>query len=94
MSDILDKVRKLNWLLQESHSGALSFEEICEILSNLLEANVYALDDAGRVLGVAFKIKEDSSLVSDDETGDWIMPEEYNQEMLKITETKANLHDA
>ncbi len=94
MSDILDKVRKLNWLLQESHSGALSFEEICEVLCDLLESNVYALDYDGKVLGVAFKVKEDSSLVSDEKTGDWIMPEEYNKEMLKITETKANLHDA
>ena len=41
MSDILSKVRKLNWMLQESPTGAFSFNEMCEILSDLLDANVY-----------------------------------------------------
>ena len=41
MEQILTKVRKLNWLLQESTTGAFSFNELCEILSDLMDANVY-----------------------------------------------------
>ena len=42
MSDILAKIRKLNWLLQESPTGAFSFNEMCAILSDLMDANVYS----------------------------------------------------
>ena len=40
MSNLLTKVRKLNWLLQESPTGAFSFDEMCGILSDLMDANV------------------------------------------------------
>ena len=40
MSDILNKVRKLNWLLQESPTGVFSFDEMCVILSDLIDAKV------------------------------------------------------
>ena len=59
MSDILTKVRKLNWLLQESPTGAFSYNEMCEILSNLMDANVYVCNTKGRVIGVSLKIKQD-----------------------------------
>lgn len=34
--DILTKVRKLNWMLQESGSGVFSFNDFCGILSDLM----------------------------------------------------------
>ena len=39
MSDILNKVRKLNWLLQESPTGAFSFNEMCGVLSDLMDSD-------------------------------------------------------
>ena len=91
MSEILSKVRKLNWLLQESPTGAFSFNEMCGILSDMLDANVYVSNVRGKVLGVAYKIKSDSPTVIDDETGDELFPSEYNDEFMKLDETKANL---
>ena len=32
MGDILKKIRKLNWMLQESPTGAFSFNEMCELM--------------------------------------------------------------
>ncbi|MDO4517774.1 MAG: GTP-sensing pleiotropic transcriptional regulator CodY, partial [Bacillota bacterium] len=51
MSNILEKVRKLNWLLQESPTGAFSFSDMCEILSDLMDANVYVCNARGKVIG-------------------------------------------
>lgn len=93
MSDILDKVRKLNWLLQESPTGAFSLDDLCEILSDLLEANVYVLSAEGRAVGVSLKIKKDSNLIVDEETGEKFLPEEYTKQVNKLSETKANLRD-
>ena len=91
MSDILDKVRKLNWMLQESPTGTLSFDDLCEILSDLMEANVYILDINGTMLGVSLKIPKDSNLIFDEKTGQYVLPEEYVPEMNKVEHTRANL---
>ena len=91
MSDILSNVRKLNWLLQESPTGAFSFNEMCGILSDMLDANVYVSNIRGKILGVAYKIKSDSPTIVDSETGDELFPGEYNDEFLKLKETAANL---
>lgn len=91
MSDILNKVRKLNWLLQESPTGAFSFNEMCAVLSDLMDANVYVLNAKGKVIGVNYKIRSDSSAISDPETGMETFPTEYNQELMSVRETMANL---
>ena len=86
MSDILNKVRKLNWLLQESPTGVFSFDEMCVILSDLMDANVYVANARGKVIGVSYKIKSDSPTISDPETGTEAFPGEYNEELLKVSE--------
>lgn len=91
MSDILNKVRKLNWLLQESPTGVFSFDEMCVILSDLMDANVYVANNKGMVIGVSYKIKSDSPTISDPETGTEAFPGEYNEELLKVSSTIANL---
>ncbi|MBQ1288978.1 MAG: hypothetical protein IIY23_02305, partial [Erysipelotrichaceae bacterium] len=68
MSDILTKIRKLNWLFQESPTGAFSFNEMCAILSDLMDANVYVANAKGKVIGVSYKIESDSSTITDTET--------------------------
>lgn len=91
MSDILSNVRKLNWLLQESPTGAFSFSEMCGVLSDMMDANVYVANVRGKILGVAYKVKSDSPTIEDSETGDELFPSEYNEEFLKLDKTAANL---
>ena len=78
MSDILDKVRKLNWLLQESPTGAFTFDDLCEILSDLLEANVYVLDSEGSVVGVSLKLPKETSLEWNEEAERYFLPEDIS----------------
>lgn len=91
MSDILKKVRKLNWLLQESPTGAFSFNEMCGVLSDLMDANVYVANAKGKVIGVNYKIRSDSNTIADPETGTEAFPGEYNEELMRVSETTANL---
>ncbi len=92
MSDqILGKVRKLNWLLRESVSGIFSFSDLCGILSELMDANVYITNKKGKVIGVHYKIKADSVTITDPETGNEQFPNEYNEALLRVTNTLANL---
>ncbi|MCR5481481.1 MAG: GTP-sensing pleiotropic transcriptional regulator CodY [Clostridia bacterium] len=88
---ILAKIRKLNWVLQESPTGAFSFNDLCGILSDLMDANVYITNRRGKVIGVNYKIKNDSPTISDPETGVEKFPNEYNDALMKVVDTKANL---
>jgi transcriptional pleiotropic repressor len=88
---ILEKVRKLNWVLQESSAGAFSYDDLCEILSELMDSNVYIVNFKGSVIGVHYKIQKDSAAVDDPETGEKVLPSEYNKELLKVSETLSNL---
>ncbi len=89
--DMLEKVRKLNWVLQESVSGVFSFNDLCRILSELMDANVYIVNRRGKVIGVHYKIKSDSATITDPETGIEKFPNEYNEALLKVTSTQINL---
>jgi len=90
---ILEKVKKLNWVIQEAPKGDFSFADLSDILSELLTANVYISDTEGKILGVSYTKKEDSSTIIDEETGIEKFPEEYNENFMKITSTAANLQD-
>lgn len=89
--DILSKVRKINWVLQESPKGAFSFDEMCAILRELTNSNVYLANARGKIIGSDFAIEEDSSAVFDEAVGAKVFPEEYNIAMMRILETSANL---
>ncbi len=91
MDNILGRIRKMNWVLQESAKGNFSFNDLCEILSDLMDSNVYIVSLKGKVIGVHYKIVEDSPTVEDTETGIESFPEEYNAELLKVVDTRANL---
>lgn len=88
---LLEKVRKLNWVLQESTTGIFSFEDLCQILSELMDANVYIINNQGTVLAVYYAIKSDSNVIPDTETGTEKLPSGYNNELLKLDSTAVNL---
>ncbi len=89
--DILNNIRKLNWVLQESPKGSFSFEELCSILSEIMDANVYIANIQGKIIAVHYKIKADSAAILDPETGKEKFPNEYNEALLKLKTTAANL---
>ena len=90
MDDFLKKIRKLNWVLSESTTGNLSYEDLSRILLEITEANFYILDNKGKVLGVSYNMAMDSSIILDG-AGTEKVPLEHNQKFLEATETLANL---
>ena len=88
--EFLNKIRRLNWVLSESTTGSLSYQDLSLILSEIINANVYVLDAQGRVLGVAYTDALDTSTF-EDELGFEKVSEEDNAGFLEINETMANL---
>lgn len=92
-NDMLSKVRKLNWLLQEAPKGNFSFHDLCVMLSDLMDANVYLSNAKGKILGVSYKVEADKNTIKDQITGTDFFREDYNVELMKIQETRTNLQD-
>ncbi len=88
---LLDKTRKLNKILQQSGTAPVQFSELCRILNEVLDANVYVASKKGKVLGVSLADASDCPIIVDPDTSDKKFPNEYNDELLKITETKYNI---
>lgn len=91
MNDLLTNVKKINWLLRQSPTGAISFNGMCEVLSDMLKANVYVVNLEGKVIGVGYKVRTDSSTITDPQTGEEHFPKEYNEEFMKFPSTVANI---
>ena len=87
---LLEKTRQLSALFQKGEAGAVAYDDICGVLSALLDSNVYILNSKGLIKGVQYTIKSDSVAVDDPETGLTKLQKEYNDELLKVTETRAN----
>ncbi|QZY56742.1 GTP-sensing pleiotropic transcriptional regulator CodY [Crassaminicella profunda] len=88
---LLEKTRKLNKILQQSGNVPVSFAELCKTLSGVLDSNVYVANKRGKVLGIHLIDESENPIIVDSDTGKQKFPEEYNEQLLKITDTKHNV---
>ena len=49
---LLDKTRKINRLLHNNSTKKVVFNDICSVLSDILESNILVISKKGKVLGV------------------------------------------
>lgn len=90
-SSLLEKTRRINKILQQAPDHVISFNELCRILSKILDANVYVSSSKGKVLGVSLTDSSDCPIITDDKSGEKRFPDEYNEQLLYVTETKYNI---
>lgn len=88
---LLEKTRKLNAIIQQTDNTSISFADLCELLKVILDSNVYVASKKGKILGVSLFDHADSPLEFNEDTGREYFPEQYNFELLKVTETKVNI---
>ena len=89
---LLDKTRKINKLLHNNNSSKVVFNDICEVLSEILESNVLVISKKGKVLGISItpNVEEIKELI-DDEVGGHI-DELLNERFLGVLSTKENVN--
>ena len=88
---LLAKTRMLNKVLQKSGTEPVVFDDICNLLSDVLQCNVYIVSRRGKILGYNLASGIECDIVKDDIIINMRFPEEYNSKLLTINETKANL---
>ncbi|KNF08806.1 GTP-sensing transcriptional pleiotropic repressor CodY [Gottschalkia purinilytica] len=90
---LLQKTRRLNKILQNSGSEPVSFEELSNTLSEILEANVYISNIKGKVLGFALHEGFDCGILQSEIVKEKRFPKEYHDELLKVSETSENIQE-
>ena len=89
---LLDKTRKINKLLHNNNSQKVVFNDICDVLSEILEANSLVISKKGKVLGVGTHngTSEITELIADKVGG--FIDEMLNERLLSILSTKENVN--
>lgn len=91
MSSLLNKTRMLNKILQKTGTEPVVFDDICKLLSEVLNCNVYIISRRGKILGFNLSSGFECDTVKDKVLNEMRFPENYNNKLLNIHETLSNL---
>lgn len=91
MKNLLEKTRTINKLLQKSAGNPVEFTEMAKVLSDLIDCNVYIIGRRGKILGYAFMDSFQCGTIEDIVVTSERFPETYNEDLLSITQTRANI---
>lgn len=89
MGILLEKIRKVNKVLQKTGVQPVDFNELSEILKDVINCDVFIVSRRGKLLGKnieKFVGNIDESIVKGMQ-----LSEDFNDELLKIAETSVNL---
>ncbi|MDD2979120.1 MAG: GTP-sensing pleiotropic transcriptional regulator CodY [Hespellia sp.] len=89
---LLDKTRKINKLLHNNNSSKVVFNDICDVLAEILLSNVLVVSKKGKVLGASEY--DDVSMIGellDHQVGNHI-DKMLNERLLSILSTKENVN--
>lgn len=91
MRTLLEKTRTINKLLQKTAGNPVEFTEMAKVLSDLIDCNVYIVGRRGKILGYAFMDGFQCKIIEEIVTIAERFPETYNEDLLRITQTQANM---
>ena len=85
---LLDKTRKIGKLLHNNNSGKVVFNDICNVLKEILASNVLVISKKGKVLGLGDleRVESLTELIVD-QVGGFIDPM-LNERFLSVLSTK------
>ncbi len=89
---LLDKTRKIGKLLHNNNSGKVVFNDICDVLKEILSSNVLVISRKGKVLGIGDldSVESITELIVD-HVGGFIDPM-LNERILGVLSTKENVN--
>lgn len=89
---LLDKTRKINKLLHNNNSNMVVFNDICDVLGDILESNILVISKKGKVLGIKNRagIEMIKELISNSVGGH--IDSLLNERLLNILSTKENVN--
>jgi transcriptional pleiotropic repressor len=90
VKSLLEKTRSINRQLQKSAGNPVDFDEMAQVLRDEINANCYIIGRHGKIMGYAFIEGFACGIMDDIVYRLERFPEEYNEELLRVNETRAN----
>lgn len=89
---LLDKTRKIEKLLHNNSTNKIIFNDICSVLSEIMESNVLIISKKGKILGS--KNRPDINVITElkDYTVGSVIEKELDERLLNILSTKENVN--
>ena len=89
---LLDKTRKIGKLLHNNNSSKVVFNDICKVLSEILESDILVISKKGKVLGIRNRSDIDmiTQMIVPDVGG--FIDTQLNDRMLAVLSTKENVN--
>ena len=89
---LLDKTRKINKLLHNNNTSKVVFNDICQVLSEILKSNILVISKKGKVLGISSweGVEEIRELIKDEVGG--FIDQMLNERLLSVLSTKENVN--
>ena len=89
---LLDKTRKINRLLHNNSSSKVVFNDICDVLTGILNSNVLVVSKKGKILGLGrcAGVEQIQELI-ENKVGS-LIDEMLNERMLSVLSTKENVN--
>ncbi len=89
---LLDKTRKISKLLHNNNSSKVVFNDICQVMREILDSNVLVISRKGKVLGVGKSDRIDSIRELIDENVGGFVDAMLNERLLGVLSTKENVN--
>lgn len=89
---LLDKTRKINKLLHNNNTQKVVFNDICNVLSDILESNILVISKKGKILGIGktADVEELTELIQGDMGV--VVDKMFNERLLSVLSTKENVN--
>ncbi len=88
--ELLTRTRTINAMLQKAAGKPVNFKEMAEILSDVIEANVYVLSRKGKVLGYSVRQQIENDRMKN-MLEERQFPEDYTKGLFNVSETSSNI---
>ncbi len=91
MSELLEKSRKINRLLQRTGGQRVDFSDMADVMSNAIKCNIYVASRKGKILGYSLLDDFECSIMEEKVIEVGRFPEDYNDGLMRIQATKENI---
>ncbi len=90
MEELLNKTRKINRLIQRSAGHPVNFDEMSQVLSETINANIYIVNETGSLLGYNLIDAFECDIMFEEVIDFGHFPKNYNDWLLGIYHTRSN----
>ena len=89
---LLDKTRKINKLLHNNNSSKVVFNDICDVLTEIMESNVLVVSKKGKILGIGHCAGVELIQELIENKVGTLVDKMLNERMLNVLSTKENVN--